>query len=120
MQFVLRTLAIFVAVTTACWIVPGVDIEGSWADLLVVALVIALLNMTVKPIAQLLGAPITMLSLGVFYIVVNTLLLYLAAWLGQTLFGADLQIASFGSGFVAAIVISIVSAIMNAVLGVRD
>lgn len=123
MQFVLRTIAIFVAVAVAAWLVPGIKVIGTdaaWASILIVALVIALLNMTIKPILQVLGLPITIISLGVFYLVINTLLLYLAAGISNALFGAGLEIATFGSGFVAAIVISIVSTIMNAILGAND
>lgn len=123
MQFILRTIAIFVAVAVATWLVPGINVIGAgaaWGSILIVALVIALLNMTIKPILQILGLPITIISLGVFYLVINTLLLYIAAGISNTLFGAGLEIASFGSGFVAAIVISIVSTIMNAILGAND
>ena len=123
MKFILRTIAIFVAVAVAAWLVPGIDILGAgaaWALLLVVALVIALLNMTIKPILQIIGLPITIISLGVFYLVINTILLYIAAGISSALFDAGIEIASFGSGFVAAIVISIVSTIMNAILGTND
>lgn len=123
MQFILRTIAIFVAVAVATWLVPGIGIMGAgdtWVSLLVVALVITLLNMTIKPILQLLGLPITIISLGVFYLVINTILLYIAAGISSALFGVSFEIATFGSGFVAAIVISIVSTIMNAILGTDD
>ena len=123
MQFILRTIAIFIAVGVAVWLVPGIEIGGggsTWASLALIALIIALLNMTIKPILQVIGLPITIISLGVFYLVINTLLLYLAAALGGALFGIGFVIDSFGSGFVAAIVISLVSALMNAVLGVND
>ena len=123
MQFILRTIAIFVAVAVAALLVPGINVIGAgaaWGSILIVALVIALRNMTIKPILQILGLPITIISLGVFYLVINTLLLYIAAGISNALFGAGLEIASFGSGFVAAIVISIVSTIMNAILGAND
>lgn len=123
MQFVLRALAIFVAVGVAVWLVPGIEVStaaGAWGPLAVVALIITLLNMTIKPILQLIGLPITIISLGVFYLVINTLLLYIAAGLANTLFDVGFVIDSFGSGFVAAIVISIVSAIMNSILGVDE
>lgn len=123
MQFILRTIAIFVAVAVAARLVPGINVIGAgaaWGSILIVALVIALFNMTIKPILQILGLPITIISLGVFYLVINTLLLYIAAGISNALFGAGLEIASFGSGFVAAIVISIVSTIMNAILGAND
>ena len=123
MQFVLRALAIFVAVGVAVWLVPGIEVStaaGAWGPLAVMALIITLLNMTIKPVIQIIGLPITIISLGVFYLVINTLLLYIAAGLANALFGVGFVIDSFGSGFVAAIVISIVSAIMNSILGVDE
>ena len=120
MNFILRTIGIFVAVAVAVWLVPGIEIGGeasTWASVLVISLIIALLNMTIKPILQVLGLPITVITLGIFYLVINTALLYLASWLVGTLFGIDFYIATFGSGFVASIVISIVSSILNGVLG---
>lgn len=123
MNFVLRVIGIFVAVAVAVWLVPGIEIGGTvstWASVLIIALIIALLNMTIKPILQILGLPITFLTLGIFYLVINTALLYLASWLAGALFGIDFVIATFGSGFVASIVISIVSGILNGVLGASD
>ncbi len=120
MQFILRTIAIFVAVGVAVWLVPGINVVGAqnaWLSLAAVSLCIALINMTIKPLLQILSLPITIISLGIFYLVVNTVLLYLAAAMGNALFGAGFVISSFASGFVASIVISIVSAIMNTVLG---
>ncbi len=123
MNFLLRVLAIFIAVAVAVWLVPGIEIytnDAAWISIALVALIIALLNMTVKPILQLIGLPITIISLGIFYLVINTILLYLAATLSNALFDTGFAIASFGSGFVASIVISIVSALMNAILGNND
>lgn len=120
MNFVLRVIGIFIAVAVAVWLVPGIEVGGTvstWTSVLIIALIIALLNMTIKPILQLLGLPITVVTLGIFYIIINTALLYLASWLANGLFGIDFIIATFGSGFVASIVISIVSSIMNGLLG---
>lgn len=120
MNFVLRVIGLFIAVAVAVWLVPGIEVGGTvstWANVLIIALIIALLNMTIKPILQLFGLPITVITLGIFYIIINTALLYLASWLANGLFGIDFIIATFGSGFVASIVISIVSSIMNGLLG---
>lgn len=120
MNFVLRVIGIFIAVAVAVWLVPGIEVGGTvstWASVPIIALIIALLNMTIKPILQLFGLPITVITLGIFYIIINTALLYLASWLANGLFGIDFIIATFGSGFVASIVISIVSSIMNGLLG---
>lgn len=123
MNFILRVIGVFVAVAVAVWLVPGIEVGGTastWASVLIIALIIALLNMTIKPILQVIGLPITVITLGIFYLIINTALLYLASWLAGTLFGIDLVIASFGSGFVASIVISIVSSILNGVLGTKS
>lgn len=100
MNFVLRVIGIFIAVAVAVWLVPGIEVGGTvstWASVLIIALIIALLNMTIKPILQLLGLPITVITLGIFYIIINTALLYLASWLANGLFGIDFIIATFGS-----------------------
>lgn len=123
MKFILRTLAIFVAVAVATWLVPGVGVVGSsetWPTLIIMAFIITLLNMTIKPLLQILGLPITIISLGVFYLIINTLLLYIAAAIADALFAVGFAISSFASGFIASIIISLVSTIMNAILGTKD
>lgn len=123
MNFFLRFIGIFVAVAVAIWIVPGINVistDNSWAEIAIVALIIALLNISVKPILQLIGLPISVLTLGVFYLVINTFLLYIAAGIGNALFNVGLHIDSFASGFIASIIISIVSSILNGLLGASD
>ena len=123
MNFFLRFIGIFVAVAVAIWIVPGINVistDNSWAEIAIVALIIALLNISVKPILQLIGLPISVLTLGVFYLVINTFLLYIAAGIGNALFNVCFHIDSFASGFIASIIISIVSSILNGLLGASD
>ena len=120
MNFIIRWIVTAIAVGAAVWIVPGIEIVStgeSWVGSVLFALILSLINMSVKPILQVLSLPVTVLTLGIFYIVVNTLLLYIAAWLANGLFGAGFYIASFGSAFVASIVISIVSALVNGLVG---
>lgn len=120
MNFIIRWIVTAIAVGAAVWIVPGIEIVStgeSWVGIVLFALILSLINMSVKPILQVLSLPVTVLTLGIFYIVVNTLLLYIAAWLANGLFGAGFHIASFGSAFVASIVISIVSALVNGLVG---
>ena len=69
---------------------------------------------------QLLGAPISILTLGIFYIMINAALLYLAAGISGALFGVGIYIGSWFSALLAAIIISIVSSIMEAILGVEE
>lgn len=119
MSFFVRWLVTAIAVAAAVWLVPGIEIIGgdsAWIGIALFALILSLVNMSLKPILQLLSLPISVLTLGIFYLIVNTLLLYVAAWLANGLFGVGFWIASFGSAFVASIVISIVSAIVNSIV----
>lgn len=123
MRFLFRWLATAIAAAAAVWLVPGIEIvggESAWVAIAIFGLSLSLIDMSVKPVLQVLSIPITVLTLGIFYLVVNTLMLYLAGWLSNSLFDVGFYIASFGSAFVASIVISIVSAIMSAAFGYNN
>lgn len=122
MSFILRWIATAVAVGAAVWLVPGIEVvhPEAWVGVALTGLVLSLVNMSIKPILQFLSAPISVLTLGIFYLIVNTAMLYLAAWVANGFFDAGFDIASFGSGFVAAIVVSIVSGIVNGIIGKDD
>lgn len=120
MSFLIRWLVTAIAVGAAVWLVPGIQIIGgdsAWVAIAIFALFLSLINISIKPILQILSIPITVLTLGIFYIVVNTLLLYVAAWLANGIFQVGFLIEGFGSAFLASIVISIVSAIINSLIG---
>lgn len=120
MNFIIRWLITAIAVGVAVWLVPGIELVGgndAWVAIAVFGLILSLVNMSIKPLMQLLSLPISIITLGFFYLVVNTLMLYLAAWLANGIFLVGIDIATFGSAFVASIVISIVSALMNALVG---
>ena len=119
MQFIIRWLATAVAVGAAVWLVPGIAVLGtteSWIAVAITGLALSLIDMSIKPLLQLLSLPITCLTFGIFYLVVNTAMLYLAAWLSNGMFNVGFCISSSGSAFFASIVISIVSAIMNSIV----
>ena len=69
-----------VAILIASRIVPGIEYEGGIWYLLLTGLVIGLLNLFVKPLVTLLSLPLVVLTLGLFFIVINGLMVYLAAY----------------------------------------
>ena len=119
MNFIIRWLVTAIAVGAAVWIVPGITTVGSDATIAVVvmALVLSLVNAILKPIIQLISLPITVLTLGIFYLIVNALLLELAAGAATGMFGSGIALDGFGAAFLGSIVISIVSALVNGLLG---
>ena len=122
-----------VAVYVAVLFVPQIDfpaadnllkLEGNWWHVIVVALILALINSYVKPILKVLSFPITLVSLGLFALVLNALLLLLVAFLaGQV--DVDFTIGSFppsftADSFVGALLGSIVISLVSIVLGMLD
>ena len=86
MRFIIRWLVTAIAVGVAVWLVPGIDTVGgneAWVSIAIFGLILSLINISIKPLMQLLSLPISVLTLGIFYLVVNTLMLYIAAWLAN-------------------------------------
>jgi putative membrane protein len=100
----------------AIWLVPGLDFEGSpWLYLGVTVLVI-LANAIVKPILNLFSAPLIVLTLGLFLLVTNALVLQLVVWLSEDVFELGLTSDGFfWSTFLGAVVVSVVSLILEKV-----
>lgn len=121
MHFIIRWIVTAIAVAAAVAWTPGVAIltpDSTVEAVAVIALFLALINMTIKPVLKVIGAPVTILTLGLFALFANTLLFYLAAWCAG-IFGVDVYISSFWAAFCAAIVISIVTCILDLIPGLK-
>lgn len=120
MNFLLRWLSCSVAVAAALWITPGIYLppsESAWGAAIGIALILALINASLKPILQVLSLPISVITLGIFALVINALMFELAGWIASGLFGIDLVISSFAAAFLASIIVSIVSMLVNRFIG---
>jgi putative membrane protein len=108
-------LVVWVASALSLWLtayfVPGFEIV-SFKRALVVAVVLGLLNALVRPILVLLTLPITLLTLGLFLICINAIMLLLAARLLD-----GVQVSGFGAALIAALVLSLVSALLSRLVG---
>ena len=101
--FLVHTLVVAIAVWVATQVVSGVSATGI-VPLAIMAIVLGLVNAIIRPILLILTLPLTVLTLGLFYFVVNGLAFNLAAALVP-----GFHVASLWSGILAAIVVSIVS-----------
>jgi putative membrane protein len=108
--FLAHWIASALALALTAWLLPGVSVTSP-AALLVAALVLGLLNAVVKPVLVLLTLPLTILTLGIFYLVLNGVMFALASVLVP-----GFQVAGFGSAFVGALVMGLGSMILSAVL----
>lgn len=128
-KIIINAIAVYVAVL----LVPQIDfpaannlltLEGNWWHVVVVALILALINAYVKPILKVLSFPITLLSMGLFALVLNAFLLLFVAFLAGY-FEVTFSIGSFppnftADSFVGALLGSIVISIVSIVLGMLD
>ena len=110
-----RLLANALALWVAVLIIPGLSHEGSGLALLGVALIFGLVNALVRPIILFLTCPLVVLTLGLFVLVVNTIMLSLTIWLSES-FNLGFTSDGFGWTFLGALVVSVVSGVLTAVL----
>jgi len=102
-QFIIRLLVLSAAVWLAAEIVPGIRYDN-WTSVLAAALVLGILNTFVKPALRLLALPFIFLTLGFFLLVINAVLLSLAAWSVP-----GFHVAGFWTAVLGSLVISFVS-----------
>ena len=112
MPFVIRLLVNAAALWVATEIVPGVSYTGGVAPFLGVALIFGLVNATLGPITKVLTCPLILLTLGLFALVVNGLMLWLTSSLSQS-FGLGFHVSGFWAAFFGGLVVSIVSALLS-------
>ncbi len=110
-----RWLANAIAVYAAIALVPGIHAEGGWGVYLGVALILGVVNATVAPLVRLLTCPLILLTLGLFSLVINALMLQLTALLANAL-GLAFSIEGWGAALLGALVISIISIALYIVL----
>jgi putative membrane protein len=115
--FIQRWIISTVAVLVATFVLRGRIEYGNWVDLLVATLVLGLLNSFLRPLLMLLSLPLLIFSLGLFTIVINAVLLLLvSALLGREHFHVD----GFWAAFWGALIISVVSLLLNSITGTGD
>jgi len=115
--FLARLFVNAAALWVATRLVPGVTFSGDWLPFLGVALVFGVVNAFIGPVAKILTFPLIIVTLGIFSLVVNGLMLWLTSSLSSAL-GLGFRVSGFWSAFFGALVVSIVSTLLSMV--VRD
>lgn len=116
MRFLLRLLVTATALWLAVKIVPGIDYAGPWWGLFMVALMFGAVNAIIRPILFFLTCPLVLITLGLFTLVLNALMLILTSKIAGA-FGFQFDVHGFWPALFGAIVIGITSAILNAFVG---
>jgi putative membrane protein len=111
MRILLAVLGNAVALL-ATTIVPGIRFTGSWVELLIAGALFGLFNLIVRPIAMFLSLPALILSLGLFYFILNGILLWVASW-----FLPGYHVSGLLAGILGSLVISLVNWAFHALFG---
>ncbi len=114
MRFLVRLLLNAVAILVAAWLVPGFELSGTGAALAAGAL-LGLVNVLIRPVLLVLTLPFTLVTLGLFIFVVNAICVGLTAALIP-----GFSIVSYWAAFLGALVVSVVSWILNGLLLAPD
>jgi putative membrane protein len=97
-----------VALFVATWLLSGLSYGGDWWALLVAALVFTLVSVFLKPLLAILSIPFIIVTFGVFYFLINILMLYLTHWVVS-----QFTIASFWWAALAAMIVSAVNGVLH-------
>ncbi|MFC7375217.1 MULTISPECIES: phage holin family protein [unclassified Brachybacterium] len=126
MRFLGHIIVTGLALWVTALILPGMHLGDDSATVLTqiltigaIALIVALLNLIVRPILSFLAFPITCVTLGLFQLVINTLMLLLASWVSGLL-GLTLTFDTFWWALLAGVIIGILSAIVEGVTGLGE
>jgi putative membrane protein len=114
MKYLIRTAAMAGAVWLTFFLVSGLTWDNDWVTLFLIAVIIGVVNAFIKPIAKLLTLPLRIVTLGLFSLVVNIVLMAGVLWLAGEM---DWGVASadWKSTLIGALILAIASSIITAV-----
>lgn len=110
MKFILRLLLTALAVVLLAMILPGVEVS-SYGIAVLVALVLSILNVLVKPLLVILTLPVTLVTLGLFLLFINAIIILIADWLVDGFY-----VDGIWSALVFSLLLSLLQAVMFSML----
>lgn len=110
-SFVIRLLINAIAITVTAYLLPGITVSNEFVPLLIVAVIFSLVNSIIKPILVALTCPAVILTLGLFILVINGLVLQITAYFAKDL----LQVNGLGWAILGGIIIAIVNVLMEGI-----
>jgi len=114
MRFLVRFIITLIALYAAVWLVNGIEVTetSAWLAYTVMAVVLSLVNMFIKPILKFLSCGLIVATLGLFLLVINTVVLWLASWICQQL-GIGFVVTGLWPAFLGSLIISAVSLVLS-------
>jgi len=110
-HWILNAAALWVAAA----LIPGLDFNGGFGRLLVVAAVFGIVNSTLRPLLTILTCPLIVLTLGLFTLVINALMLLVTGWLSES-WNLGFTVSGFWAAFFGGLVVGLVSVVLSLAL----
>lgn len=113
-KFFLRWIINAAALYAAIFLLDGrgVSFEGDWLSIIWLALIFGLVNAFLRPLLKLLTCPLIILTLGLFTLLINTLMFWLTGQIGQW-FDLGLSVDGFWPAFLGGLIVSVVSIVLS-------
>ncbi|MEW6418032.1 MAG: phage holin family protein [Nitrospirota bacterium] len=115
---ILRVMINALSIVAAVKLVEGITFSGQWWKMIIIGAIFGLVNSLIKPIVTFFTFPFIILTLGIFTLIINTLMLIITAHLSESL-NLGLQIKGFWPAFWGALIVSIVSMLLSWLTGVK-
>ncbi|MDL2223821.1 phage holin family protein [Bacteroidales bacterium OttesenSCG-928-M06] len=111
MGLILQIIISSIAVYFTAWLLPGISVK-SFGSAILVAIVLGILNAILKPILQFISFPITILTLGLFLLVINTVIILIAS----AIMGNSFHVDNFWWALLFSVIMSVVVSILESVV----
>jgi putative membrane protein len=118
MKLIVQWLIITVSLFLAEWIVPGIEVVGgnAWVIYGIMAIILGLANVLIKPLLKFLSCGIILLTFGLFSLVINAAMLMLSSRIAETWFNVSFHVKDFWSALLGGLIVSIVGTVLNSIL----
>jgi len=116
LRLIINAVALYVATQVG---ITGLSFKGDWTTIAIVAFIFGLVNALVRPLLTILTCPLMLLTLGLFTLVINALMLALTGWIAAY-FHLGFVVDGFWAAFLGALVVSIVSFVLTMLIREDD
>ncbi|TAL22609.1 MAG: phage holin family protein [Nitrospirae bacterium] len=113
--WLINTTAIMLAIK----FVPGIYFSGRWWGLLLTGIIFGFVNTFIRPLVKLFTLPLLVLTLGLFTFIINAMMLGITSWISDRL-NLGFNVVGFKAAFLGALLISIVSMVLNCILDASE
>ncbi len=122
MKLLIRWAIMALSLFAAAWVIPGIHVDDSrgWIVYAAMAVILSLVNALIRPLLKVLTCPLIVLTLGLFTLVVNAISMLIASAIANNLFKVGFYINGFWPAFWGALIVSVVSVILNIFVGDDD